>query len=113
MGDNRIKGIVAMSFYNPSPEVQQYLQTSDVPLFLLATTNDVNADWSSLDEGTKEVYRLSKSKYTDLLLMDDAGRGANMLHEKPELEPIIVRWLNARLENVSPQKPLQQQMEGK
>ena len=99
MGDPRIKGIVAMSFYNPSPEVKQYLTTSDVPLFLLATVNDINADGSSLDEGTKEVYRLSKSKYTDLLLLDDAGRGANMLHEKPELEPVIVRWLSARLES--------------
>lgn len=97
MGDNRIKGIVAMSFYNPSQEVKQYLPTSDIPLFLLATVNDVNADGGSLDEGTQEVYRLSKSKYTDLLLLDDAGRGANMLHEKPELEPIIVRWLADRL----------------
>ena len=72
---------------------------------------DVNADGGSLDEGTKEVYRLSKSKYTELLLMDDAGRGANMLHEKPELLPIIVRWLNTRLENEAPAKPQQLQSE--
>ena len=97
IGDSRIRTIVALSFYAPDPDVKKFLTTSDVPLLLLANMDDRNADGGSLTEGTQEVYRLSKSKETELMLFDDAGRGTNMLHEKPEIQPRIVRWLDEKL----------------
>ncbi len=97
IGDNRIRTIVAMSFYSPDPDVKKFLTTSDMPLLLLANLNDRNADGVSLDEQTKEVYKLSKSKETQLMLFDDAGRGTNMLHEKPEVIPMILRWFDDKL----------------
>ena len=99
MGDARIKTFVGLSFYAPDADVKQYLATTDVPLFLIVSTNDVNADGGSLADGTREVYRLSKSKLTEMLLYDDAGRGSDMLKVKPELSGMIVRWLSEKLAN--------------
>jgi dienelactone hydrolase len=99
IGDARVKTFVGLSFYAPDADVKQYLTTADVPLFLIVSTNDVNADGGSLADGTREVYRLSKSKLTELLLYDDAGRGSDMLKVKPELSGMIVRWLNEKLTN--------------
>jgi len=97
IGDARIKTFVGLSFYAPDADVKQYLATSDMPLFLIVSTNDVNADGGSLADGTREVRRLSKSKFTELLLYDDAGRGSDMLKVKSELSGMIVRWLNEKL----------------
>ena len=99
VGDARVKTFVGLSFYAPDADVKQYLATSDTPLFLIVSTNDVNADGGSLADGTREVYRLSKSKLTELLLYDDAGRGSDMLKVKPELSGMIVRWLSEKLAN--------------
>ena len=99
IGDSRIKTIVGLSFYAPDPDVKSYLSTSDTPLLLVATNTDANADGGSLAEGTREVYRLSKSKLSQLLMYDNAGRGSDMLKVKPELNGIIVRWLNEKLSN--------------
>lgn len=99
IGDSRIKTIVALSFYAPDPDVKKFISTNDVPLFLAATLGDLNADGGNLAETTKEVYKLSKSKESQLLLFDDAGRGTNMLDEKPEVRPMIVRWLDDKLAN--------------
>lgn len=97
IGDSRIKTIVALSFYSPDPDVKEFLTSNDVPLLLTANLSDLNADGGSLTETTKEVYKLSKSKETQLLLFEDAGRGTNMLDEKPEVRPMIVRWLDEKL----------------
>jgi hypothetical protein len=70
-----------------------------MPLFLIVNTTDQNADGGDLADGPREVYRLSKSKLTELLLYDDAGRGSDMLKVKPELSRMIVRWLNEKLSN--------------
>ena len=40
---------------------------------------------------------MSKNKFTELLLYDDAGRGSEMLKRKDELEPMIVRWFAEKL----------------
>jgi dienelactone hydrolase len=99
IGDARIKTLVGLSFYAPDADVKRYLASSDMPLFLIVNTTDQNADGGDLADGTREVYRLSKSKLTELLLYDDAGRGSDMLKVKPELSRMIVRWLNEKLSN--------------
>ena len=86
-----------MSFYAPDDEAKKFLSTSDVPLFVIASTNDVNADGGSLAEGTREVHRMSKSKQSSILMYDDAGRGSDMLKTKPELYGMITRWLQEKL----------------
>lgn len=96
LNDARIKTFVGLSFYAPDAEAKKILASSDVPFFLIASTNDVNADGGSLAEGTREVYGLSKSKQSSLLMYDDAGRGSDMLKTKPELYGMIVRWLQEK-----------------
>jgi dienelactone hydrolase len=97
MDDRRIKTIVGMSLYGASDAVKQYISKSDVPLFLMASSNDVNADGGSLADASRELHRLSKSKETELIMYDDGGRGSNMPQVKPELTGMIVRWLNEKL----------------
>ncbi len=97
MNDPRIKTIVGMSLYGASDAVKQYISKSDVPLFLMASSNDVNADGGSLADASRELHRLSKSKETELIMYDDGGRGSNIPQIKPELNGMIVRWLKEKL----------------
>lgn len=97
IGDSRIKTIVGMSFYAPDPDVKKFLSASDVPLLVLAGMGDLNADGGSLTDSSRDVYKLSKSKESQFLLFDDGGRGTNMLDEKPEVRPMIVRWFDDKL----------------
>ena len=97
MNDSRIRTIVGMSLYGASDGAKQYIAKSDVPLFLMATNTDVNADGGSLADASRELHRLSKSKETELIMFDDAGRGSNLPQVKPELQAMIVRWLNEKL----------------
>jgi len=97
MGDPRIKTIVGLSLYGADDNVKQYLSKSDVPLFLLASTGDVNADGGSLTEASRELRRLSKSKESELIIFDGAGRGSNIQQVRPEVNAMIVRWLNEKL----------------
>jgi dienelactone hydrolase len=96
-GDARIKTLVGLSFYGGNEETNRAAAGLDIPMFLIASINDMNADGGSLEEGTREVYRLSNNKETELLMYDDAGRGSAMLKYKPELTGMIVRWLNDKL----------------
>jgi dienelactone hydrolase len=96
-GDARIRTIVMLSQYQLNDAARAYLTTSDTPLFLIASIEDLNYEVGSLAEFTKEAARLSKSKETNLLLYDNAGRGSEMLKTKPELEGMIVRWLRDKL----------------
>jgi dienelactone hydrolase len=104
IGDSRIKTIVSLSFYPPDPDVKQFLQTSDVSLFTLASTEDRNPDGTSLAEGSRLAFQLSKSKESQFILYDDAGRGHGILRSKPETVGMIVRWLGDRLAAASGQK---------
>jgi dienelactone hydrolase len=96
-GDQRIKTIVMLSQYQLNDEARKYLASTDTPVFFIASTEDVNYQVGSLAEFTKEAYRLSRSKDTELLLYDDAGRGSEMLKRKPEVERMIVRWFQDKL----------------
>lgn len=97
IGDSRIKTIVGMSFYAPSPEVRKALPTMDIPIMIIASSEDVNPDGGSLAEGSKEVYGLTKNKASQLMMFDDAGRGASMALTYPSLQPMIVRWFSEKL----------------
>jgi dienelactone hydrolase len=96
-GDDRIKTIVGLSFYGGNEETNRYITEMDIPLFLTASINDVRADGRSLAEATREAYRLSNNKETELIMYDDAGRGSSMMKTKPELVGMIVRWINEKL----------------
>jgi len=95
--DERIKTIVGLSFYGGNETTNRYITEMDIPLFLTASINDVRADGRSLAEATRQTYRLSNNKETELIMYDDAGRGSAMMKTKPELAGMIVRWINEKL----------------
>jgi dienelactone hydrolase len=96
-GDDRIKAIVGLSFYGGTEVTDRYITEIDIPFFLVASTNDVRADGRSLVEATRNTYRLSNNKETELLIYEDAGRGSAMLKTKPELTGMVVRWIKEKL----------------
>jgi hypothetical protein len=100
-GDDRVKTIVMLSQYALNDAARKYLTTSDTPIFFIASIEDVNFAVGSLAEFTKEAYSLSKSRASNLLMYDDAGRGSEMLKRKPELEGMIVRWFVEKLSRPS------------
>jgi dienelactone hydrolase len=102
--DARIRTIVGLSFYGADDNTKGYITSMDIPLFMVASTNDVNADGGSLAEWTREVHRLSNNKESELLMYDDAGRGSSMLKTKPELTGMIVRWFTEKLGGRIPAK---------
>ena len=95
--DVRIKTFVGLSFYAPDDDIKKFLSTTEVPFFLIVSSGDVNADGGSLAAGTREVYSLSKSKQTELIMYEDAGRGSDMLKVKSEMIPMVVRWIDEKL----------------
>ena len=96
-GDSRVKTIVILTQYLPTDKVKAFLSTSDTPIFFIASTEDLNYEAGSLADYTRAAYRMAKSKETEFLLYDDAGRGSEMLKGKPELTPMIVRWFKDKL----------------
>ena len=69
----------------------------DVRVFFVASREDVNVERGNLSEITRDAYLLSKNKYSQFLLYDDAGRGSEMLKTKEDLEGMIVRWFVDKL----------------
>jgi dienelactone hydrolase len=100
LGDPRMKTVVLLTALEPNDEVRRLLASSDVPLFSIASLEDNNYQRGSLADSTRLVHQLSKSKHSQLLLYDDAGRGSEMLKAKPELEPMILRWLGEKLQGI-------------
>jgi dienelactone hydrolase len=100
--DSRIKTVVLLTTTEATAEAKRFLTTSDVPILAVASTEDNNYQLGSLAEYTRQVYKLSKSKYSQLLLYDDAGRGSEMFKVKPELQPMVLRWLTEKLEISAP-----------
>jgi dienelactone hydrolase len=96
-GDARIRTLVGLSFYGADDETARFLSEMDIPLFMIASIRDENADGGSLDKGTREAYGLSKNKQSELLMFDGAGRGSSMLKTRPELTGMIVRWFAEKL----------------
>ncbi len=102
LGDARVKTVVLMTALETNPEVERLLTTSDTPILSIASTEDNNYQRGNLSGTTRAIYKLSKSKQSEFLLYDDAGRGSEMLKVKPELQPMILRWLGEKLQGVLP-----------
>ena len=101
VGDPKVKTIVMLTAAAPpSPEAKKYLST-DIPIFAIASTEDINPDRGNLSDITRQTYELSGSKKSQFLLYDNAGRGSEMLKTKPELQTMVVRWLTETLGAVS------------
>ncbi len=97
IGDPRVKAMVMLTQYVPTDKVKKFLSSSDVPVFFIASTEDINYQVGSLAEYTRTAYKASKSKETQFLLYDDAGRGSEMMKKKDELQGMIVRWFSDKL----------------
>ena len=98
LGDSRIKTVVLLTSNNvPKGEAMQFLTTSDTPILAIASLEDLNYNSGSLAEATRQAYGMSKSKGSEILLYDDAGRGSEMFKAKPELQGIVLRWLEEKL----------------
>ena len=97
--DRRVRTVVTMSGYELTPESKQYLKTSDVPIFGIASSEDINFGAANLAAFTRQNVQMSGSKESQFLLFDHAGRGTDMLKTKPELEGMIVRWFLGKLAN--------------
>ena len=70
----------------------------EIPIFLVASANDMNADGRSLETSTREAYGLSKNKDSMLLMYDlEGGRGSTMIRINPELVGMLTRWFNEKL----------------
>ena len=102
LADPRVKTVVLMTALEPNDEVRRLLSASDVPIFAIASSEDNNYQRGSLAESTRLIYQLSKSKQSEFLLYDDAGRGSEMIKVKPELQPMILRWLGDKLLGINP-----------
>ena len=97
-GDARVKTVVLLtSAAEASTQAKHFLTTSDVPIFAIASLEDNNYQRGNLAETTRHIYQLSKSKSSQLLLYDDAGRGSEMFKVKRELQPMVLRWLGEKL----------------
>lgn len=96
-GDARIKTIVLLTALEPTAEAKRFLTASDTPIFAIASLEDNNYQRGNLAESTRQIYQLSKSKSSQLLLYDDAGRGSEMFKVKRELQPMVLRWLGDKL----------------
>ena len=98
-GDDRVKTMVMLSQYAIDDPDRRFLTTTDIPIFFIASLEDRNTELGSLGDFTVEAHRISKNKFTELVLFDDAGRGSEMLEFKEELEGMIVRWFQNKLAN--------------
>jgi dienelactone hydrolase len=101
-GDNRIRTLVLLSSQGPTDLAKQFLATSDASILGVGSEEDTHYDKThsasgSFAEDTRHIYQLSKSKESMFLLFDGAGHGSEMFDKKPDLEPIILRWLAEKL----------------
>ena len=97
-GDRRIQTAVLMTASAvPTGEAKDFVVQSGKPIFAIASTEDVNYERGSLAEETRQAFRLSPNKDSELLLYDNAGRGSEVLKTKPEIGRMIVRWFADKL----------------
>jgi dienelactone hydrolase len=102
-GDTRIQTMVLLTVASvPEGDAKQFLTTSGKPILAIASMEDINYNRGSLADSTREAYLLSNSEGSEFLLYDDAGRGSEILKVKPELEPMILRWLDDKLQGIPP-----------
>ena len=93
IGDPRVKALVMLSAYPQTSEFKQYISTHDIPILAVVSLNDFGKNAQS----TRELYALSKSKFSQLIMYEDAPHGSEMRIVKPDLEPMITQWLVERL----------------
>lgn len=106
LGDSRIKTVVLLtSNAVPTGGARQFLTTSDTPVLAVASLEDNNYQIGSLADATRQAYQMSKSKGSQLLMYDDAGRGSEMFKVKSELQGIVMRWLEEKLAGAERNKP--------
>ena len=104
-GDARIQTLVLLTVASvPEGDAKEFLATSGKPVLAIASLEDVNYNRGSLADSTREAYQMSNSKESQLLIHDDAGRGSEMLKVKPEMEGMILRWLDEKLQGILPTK---------
>ncbi|MBI2817517.1 MAG: dienelactone hydrolase family protein [Acidobacteria bacterium] len=97
LGDARIKTIVALTLEHRSDAIKEFLTTRNVPVFFIASQEDRTYQLGSFGDLAREAYLMSKNRYSQFLLFDDAGHGSEMLKKKEDLEAMIVRWLVDKL----------------
>ena len=97
--DGRVKTIVMLTTtaLTLSDQSKQYLGGSKVPIFAIASSEDINYGADNLSETTRKTYQASGNKDSEFLLFDSAGRGSEMLKTRPELQTMIVRWFMEKL----------------
>jgi poly(3-hydroxybutyrate) depolymerase len=97
-----IKTVLALTLENMSDIVRKAVSTRDIPFFFIASTEDLNTgrqppDHPFLADNSKDAYALTKNRWSQFLLYDDAGRGSEMVKVKPEIEGMMVRWFLDKL----------------
>ena len=100
--DMRIRTIVSFTLESIPDYVKKMMSTRDIPVFFIASTEDLNTgrkppEYPYLADNSKEAYGLSKNRFSQFLLYDDAGRGSEMMKTKPELEGMVIRWFTDKL----------------
>lgn len=109
IGDSRIKSIVLLSPGGgggvPETEMTDYLKTSDVPVLLFSSEEDVypgglEKGWVGAKtdlEVARKLYLLSRSKYSQLIVYQQGLHGSSNFAIQPEERPTIVRWFKEKL----------------
>ncbi len=76
-----------------SDEAKAYIsKTPSLPVFGAASEGDTNAA-----KGIKEAVEASKNPHSTIKMYDGTEHGVPMFAKNPDLEPMIVSWLNAQL----------------
>lgn len=63
-----------------------------IPIFPIASSEDVKFGPDNFAEVTRQTYQLSGSERSQFLLYDNAGQGSEMLKTRPELITMISGW---------------------
>lgn len=102
--DHRVKTLVTLSGYELDNESKQYIKNNNVPIFGVASSEDINFGAANLAAFTGQNIQMSGSKESQFLLFDNAGRGTEMLTTRPGLQAMIVRWFSEKLRSERAQK---------
>jgi dienelactone hydrolase len=73
-------------------EAKGYIATADLAVFGAASAGDTNAA-----KGIKEAVQSSKNPHSTVKIYEGTEHGVPMFAKHPDLEPMIVSWLNSQL----------------
>ena len=89
---HEIKALMLLSG-SASDEAKAYIgNTPSIPVFGAASEGDTNAA-----KGIKEAVEASKNPHSAIKLYPGVEHGVPMFAKNPDLEPMIVSWLNAQV----------------